>query len=293
MKKSFLAKVPTAIIYTFTVLFSALILYPFVYCLAYSFSDSTKAMTENIVLLPVGFTLRNYEKVFTNRDILNASMISVIRTVAGSLWAAAVTGMAAYGISKQSLPGRRFFTILFILPMYISGGLIPYYVLIHDLHLFNNILVYILPAGFYAMNMLIVRTYFDTIPPSLEESAKIDGAGYFKVFVKIILPLSMPVLSVIIMFTAVSQWNSYFDVVLFITRKNLFPLQTILQNLLQEAQTTIQSLQEGGQANRVRAVSSESIRMSTLIVTTVPIVIIYPFFQKHFVKGVIVGAVKA
>lgn len=292
MKKIKSGNISMTIINIFMIIFSALILYPFLYSLAYSFSDSTTAMTENIVLLPVGFTFRNYTKVFTNNSILTASMISILRTVTGSLWAAAVTSLAAYAVSKKDIPGRKLFTILFIIPMYISGGLIPYYVLIHDLHLFNNFLVYILPGGFYAFNMFMIRSYYDTIPQSLEESAKIDGASYFKIFMVIILPLSMPVISVILMFTAVAQWNSYFDVVLFITKRNLYPLQTILQNLLQETQTSIQSLQTGGQANN-RAISSESVRMSTLIITTIPIVIVYPFFQKHFVKGIMVGAVKS
>jgi putative aldouronate transport system permease protein len=291
MKKSKFS-ISLAIINIIVVVFSLLILYPFIYSMAYSFSDSSLAMTENIVLFPVGFTLRNYAKVFTNHSILSASMISILRTVIGALWAAIVTSLTAYAVSKQDLPGRKFFIMMFIIPMYISGGLIPYYVLIHDLHLFNNFLVYILPGGFYAFNMLMVRSYYDTIPPSLEESAKIDGAGYFRIFLVIIVPLSMPVLSVILMFTAVSQWNSYFDVVLFITKKNLFPLQTILQNLLQETQTSIQSLQTGGPANN-KVISSESVRMSTLMITTIPIVIVYPFFQKHFVKGIMVGAVKA
>ncbi len=293
MHKSFLEKVQQYAVNIIVLLFSVLILYPFLYCVAYSFSDSTRAMTENIVLQPVGFTFRNYSKAFNNPDILAATMISIARTVLGALWAALVTSLAAYAVSKRDLPGNKFFTIFFIIPMYISGGLIPYYVLIHDLNLFNNILVYILPGGFYAFNMLIVKTYFDTIPPSLEESAKIDGAGYGKIFIKIIIPLSMPVISVILMFTAVLQWNSYFDVVLFITQKKFYPLQTILQNMLQETQTSVQSLQTGGQAMNGRVISSESVRMATLVITTVPIVIVYPFFQKHFVKGMMVGAVKA
>lgn len=292
MKKSKSVSASSVIINIIITIFSVFILYPFIYCLAYSFSDSTRAMTENIIFLPAGFTLRNYSKVFTNSSILTASMISILRTIMGAFWAAAVTSLAAYAVSKQDLPGRKFFTMMFIVPMYISGGLIPYYVLIHDLNLFNNFLVYILPGGFYAFNMLMVKSYYDTIPPSLEESAKIDGAGYLTIFRVIILPLSMPVISVILMFTAVAQWNSYFDVVLFITKKGLYPLQTILQNLLQETQTSIQSLQTGGPSGN-RAISSESVRMSTLIITTVPIVLVYPFFQKHFVKGIMVGAVKS
>lgn len=281
------------LINTFMIVFSILILYPFLYCLAYSLSDSTRAMTENIVLMPVGFTFRNYTKVFADNSIFIAAAISVFRAVAGALWALALTSLAAFAVSKRDLPGNKFFNMFFIIPMYISGGVIPYYVTIHDLHLFNNLLVYILPCGFYAFNMLIVRTYFDTIPSSLEESAKIDGAGYFRIYWTIILPLSTPVLSVIAMFTAVSQWNSWFDVVLFITRKNLYPLQRVLQLMLEETMITTTSLQQGSSAINNRVISPESVRMATLIVTTLPIVMVYPFFQKHFVRGIMIGAVKA
>lgn len=293
MKQSRAGKTYTVIVDIFMIIFSILILYPFLYCLAYSLSDSTRVMTENVVLLPKGFTFANYSRVFRDNSIISATGISVFRAVAGSLWALALTSMAAYAVSKKDLPGNKFFNIFFIVPMYISGGIIPYYVTIHDLHLFNNVLVYILPAGFYAFNMLIVRTYFDTIPASLEESAKIDGANYFKIFWRIILPLSMPVLSVVAMFTAVSQWNSWFDVVLFITKPKLYPLQRVLQIMLEETMLDTSSLKQGSSAMSKRVISPESVRMATLIVTTLPIVIVYPFFQKHFVRGIMIGAVKA
>jgi putative aldouronate transport system permease protein len=273
-------------------LFSLFIIYPFIYCLSYSLSDSTRVMTENVLLAPIGFTLRNYSKVFSDSTIFHAAFISIQRTVLGSLWAAVLTFLAGYAVSKEDLPGRKFLTIFFIIPMYVSGGLIPYYMLIHDLHLFNNILVYILPGGFYAFNMMLVKSYFDTIPASLEEAAKIDGANYLTIFLRIILPLSKPILAVIIMFTAVSQWNSWFDVVLFITKKDLYPLQTVLQNMLAQSTMSMDAIRSGG-GSVVKTISPESVRMATLMVTTIPIVMVYPFFQKHFTKGIMVGAVKA
>lgn len=293
MNQSIGSKIYSIFVKIFMVIFSLLILYPFIYCLSYSLSDSTRAMTENVVLFPVGFTLRNYTKVFSDSSIFISTGVSVFRAVVGTIWTLALTSMAAYAVSKRDLPGNKFFNIFFVIPMYISGGIIPYYVTIHDLHLFNNLLVYILPGGFYAFNMLIVRTYFDTIPPSLEESAKIDGASYFSIYWNIILPLSKPALSVIAMFSAVSQWNSWFDVVLFITKKNLYPLQRVLQMMLEETTMTTAALQQGGMAMNNVVISPESVRMATLIVTTLPIVIIYPFFQKYFVRGIMIGAVKS
>lgn len=274
-------------------LLSLLVLYPFVYALAYSLSDSQAAVIRNIVVLPVEPTLDNYARAFRERSIYTAFLVSVYRAGVGAIWAVVITSLAAYAISKNDLPGRKLLTIIFIIPMYISGGLIPLYVLIYRLHLFNNLLAYILPHGFYAFNMLIMKTYFDTIPPSLEESATIDGAGYFWVYLRIILPLSKPVIVVIGMFTAVWQWNEWFDVVLYITNTRLYPLQRVLQVMLEEASTSTSEILSGGLRGTQKVMSPESVRMATLMITTIPIVLVYPFFQKHFVKGVMVGAVKA
>jgi putative aldouronate transport system permease protein len=272
---------------------SASILYPFIYCLAYSFSDSQAVMIKNITLLPIKFTLDNYRMALADSSIYLAFFVSVFRAVGGALWAVFVTSLAAYAISKPDLPGRKVLNILFIIPMYITGGLIPFYLLVHDLNLFNNILIYILPHGFYAFNMLIMMTYFKTVPASLEESASIDGAGFFRVYLHIILPLSIPVLVVIGMFTAVWQWNSWFDVVLYITRPELYPLQRVLQVMLEQSQISATSIMAGGLNGGARQVSPESLRMATLMITTLPIVIVYPFVQKYFVRGIMVGAVKA
>jgi putative aldouronate transport system permease protein len=274
--------------------FSLLILYPFIYCLAYSLSNSNAAMLTNITVYPVKFTFANYKKVFDNNDMYFAALVSLSRSVIGAIWCLSVTTMAAFAASKRFLPGHKFFNMLFIIPMYISGGLIPTYVIMNKLGLFNNFLVYILPHGFYAFNMLLIRTYFDTLPESLEESAKIDGASVSRVFFSIVLPLSMPVLSVITMFTLIWQWNSWFDVVLYITKKHLYPLQTILQNMLLDAATSTNQLLSGGIdiSGGNKSISPESLRMATLIITIIPIIAIYPFFQKYFVAGIMIGSVK-
>ncbi len=273
------------------VLLSFLMLYPFLYCLSYSFSNSREAMITNVVLLPVGPTFENFTYVFANNAIVHAFMISVLRTAAGILWALLVTGLAAYAISKKTLPFKRTLSIFFVIPMYISGGLLPTYVWIHDLHLFNNFLVYILPHGFWAFNMLLMRSYFDTIPESLEEASRIDGAKDLRILVQVVLPLSMPIISVIAMYVGVWHWNEWFEPLLYVTRPGLKPLQSILQRIIMESMGSAMEAQSGRVSER--EVSPTSIQMATLIVSTVPIVLIYPFFQRYFIQGVMIGAVKA
>lgn len=280
--------------YIFTLvmlILSIFTLYPFIYCLAYSLSNAQMAAIHNIVFWPAGFTLDNYFYVFRMSAIYDSALISVIRTVGGVLYSIILTGLASYAISKKELPGKRAITIFLIIPMYITGGLLPTYVLIHSLHLFNNILVYILPNGFWAFNMLLMRTYFDTLPVSLEESARLDGAGDVRIFIQIIFPLSLPIFAVVAMFNGVWQWNAWFDAVLYVTKMQLKPLQSILQMLISQNMAN-QVAQMSGKVVK-QEVSPESIRMATLILTTLPIVFIYPFFQKYFIKGVMIGAVKA
>jgi putative aldouronate transport system permease protein len=272
-------------------LIAIITLYPFWYCFVYSFSSAEKAAMTNVVLWPVGFSLDNYLTVFKMDIIYTSTLISIFRTVGGVLYSTTITGLASYAISKRDMPGNRAIALFLIIPMYISGGLLPYYVTISQLGLFNNLLVYILPHGFWAFNMLLMRTYFDTIPPELEESARLDGASELTIFLRIIVPLSMPIFAVIAMFSGVWQWNSWFDAALFVTKFELRPLQNVLQSLIQENTADLVTLMQG--RIQERTVSAETIRMTTLIVTTLPIVFIYPFFQKHFIRGIMIGAIKA
>jgi putative aldouronate transport system permease protein len=266
-------------------------IYPFWYCFVYSFSSAEKSAMTNVVLWPVGFNFDNYLTVFKMDIIYTATLISIFRTVGGVIYSLVITGLASYAISKRDMPGNRVLALFLIIPMFISGGLLPYYVTISQLHLFNNVLVYILPHGFWAFNMLLMRTYFDSIPPELEESARLDGASELTIFLRIVVPLSMPIFAVIAMFNGVWQWNSWFDAALFITKFELRPLQNVLQSLIQENTADLVMLMQG--RIQERTVSAETIRMTTLIVTTLPIVFIYPFFQKHFIRGIMIGAIKA
>jgi len=280
-----------AIIRILFIVLSFILLYPFIYCLSYSFSNSRQAMITNVVLLPIGFTLENFSYVFANNAIVQSFFISVLRTAAGIIWAVTVTGLAAYAISKRTLPFNRIISVFFVVPMYISGGLLPTYVWYHDLHLFNNFLVYILPHGFWAFNMLLMRTYFDTIPVSLEEASKIDGAKDLRILIQVVAPLSMPIVSVIAMYVGVWHWNEWFEPLLYVTNPNLKPLQSMLQRIIMESMGSAMEAQSGRVTEH--AVSPTSIQMATLIVSTLPIILIYPFLQKYFIRGVMIGAVKA
>jgi len=202
-----------------------------------------------------------------------------------------VTGLASYSISKQ-YPGKRLLTIFLIIPMYFSGGIIPFYVVIRQLGLFNNFLVYILPLGFSTWYMLLMRTFFESIPESLSESARLDGAGEFRIFYRIILPLSMPILATIAMFAGVGQWNSWFDGMIYVSRPQLRPMATMIQEMLQRFEfSDLRRAIE--QRVRDSTTSPESVKMATIIVSTVPIICVYPFLQRYFIKGVMIGAVKA
>jgi putative aldouronate transport system permease protein len=279
-----------ASIHVVLVLLSSIFLYPFLYCLSYSLSYSLKATVTDMMLLPAGFTFQNYYFVFSNTAIMRSFLISVLRTVAGIGWAVVVTGLAAYAISRRRLPFKRLISVFFIIPMYISGGLLPTYVLMHNLHLFNNFLVYILPHGFWAFNMLLMRTYFDTIPESLEEASRMDGAKDLRILVHVVLPLSMPIISVISMYVGVWHWNEWFEPLLYVTRPALKPLQSMMQRIVMESMGSAMEAQSGRVAEH--AVSSTSIQMATLVVSTLPIILLYPFMQRYFIQGVMIGAVK-
>ncbi|RED58193.1 carbohydrate ABC transporter permease [Cohnella phaseoli] len=268
-----------------------LMLYPFLYVFLYSISDSVAASARTLTFYPVKPTLYNYQVVLTNSGILNAFGISVARTVIGTLAHIIVTTMVAYALSKRYLKGRKGWLVYFMIPMFFSGGLLPYYVVIVKLGLSNSFWVYILPALFSTFNMLLAKVFFDQIPKSLEESAAMDGAGEARIFFRIVLPSSLPILATLAIFAGVAQWNSWFDVLLFVTKQNLLPVQTLLYKIILESQaTTVEQIMRMSQNKTT--ISSEAIKMTTLMVSTLPILFIYPFMQRYFIKGMMLGAVK-
>ncbi len=280
----------------FMLLIAVVTLYPFLNTLAVSLNAGNDTIRGGIYLWPRVWTDQNYRAVFAGGTIFNAFLISVARTVIATVVSLFLTSMLAYTISRKEYVFRKPITIIVVLTMYFSAGLIPYYFLIRDLHLLNNFLVYIIPGLVSAFNMIVIRTYIQTLPEGLIESAKIDGAGDFRTFISIILPLCQPVLATVALFIAVGQWNSWFDTFLFASSKqSLSTLQFELMKLLSSSMNSNSSasVANGADLNAVQnMVTPVSIRSAITIVASLPILIVYPFLQKYFVHGLQLGSVK-
>lgn len=266
---------------------SLMTLYPFLYVIFASFSDPVKLMGNSSLLLkPLGFSLNAYKKVFVNPSIYSGYLNTIFYVAAGTLVNILATCMAAYVLSRKQFMLRRFLTIMFIFTMYFNGGLIPSYLLIKDLGLINSRLSLILPGAVSTFNLMIMITGFEGIPQSLEESARIDGAGDWTILFRIIMPLAKPTIMVILLYYAVGHWNSWFNAMIYLRDADKMPIQIFLRDILTRSQLGAMT----GQTD-VEDVG-QTIKYATIIVSTVPILCIYPFIQKHFVKGVMIGAVK-
>lgn len=263
-------------------------LYPFYYVIISSLNDPIDLLNGPVYLIPRKFSLINYKYVLQDQRILRAGLITVARTVIGSLSAVLFTAAFAYGVSKPKLLGRKFFIGMALVTMYFSGGLIPSYILIaHGLKLQGKFLVFILPNLFSAFNAFVMMSFFRGISPEVEESARIDGANDLIIFFRLILPISLPILATITLFNAVFHWNSWFDALLYGGRK----LETLQQYLVK----AIQSANVNSKASNfvsTLTVSSTSVRLTTMVITAFPIVVAYPFLQRYFVKGIMIGSLK-
>lgn len=263
-------------------------LYPFLNVLAISLNDATDTLRNVNFIIPRQFTLYNYNYVFKEGGIFGPLVISIARTVIGTVLGVIGTAMLAYVLSRRDFVFQKLFTVMFVITMYVGGGLIPEYLLImRTLHLGNNFMVYILPGILWVYNMILVRSYIDGLPMALQEAAKLDGTNDFQVWYIVILPLCAPVIATIALFYAVGQWNSFMDTYLY--AKDLPTLQYKLYEIM--AQATMQ-LDPHSSSTLTRAVTPMAIRMAVTVVATVPIIIVYPFVQKYFVGGMTVGAVK-
>jgi putative aldouronate transport system permease protein len=271
--------------------FSVTVLYPFIYLMALSFNEGSDALRGGITVWPRKFTLENYSIIFGNDQLLHGLLISVLRTLIGGCCSIFFGGVVAYFFTKRNIVGYKFYVTLLVLPMYFSAGMIPTYLVYRALGLTNNFLVYIVPNLVWAYNILIIRTFILGLPPSLEESAFIDGANEYTIFFKIIFPLCTPVFATIFLFDAVWQWNSWFDTLLYAgTNENLNTLMSLLAKMIMQMKA---NEIVGLKASRgAKAITSDTLRAAMTIVTTLPIVMVYPFLQKYFVKGILVGAVK-
>ena len=273
-------------------LFTFTMIYPFLNIFAKSLSTGTAMIGKTVGLIPIQPTLKNYQIIFHDPLLTRALLVTIARTFAGSALHIIVVGAAAYGCSKKHLKGRMFIVIFFMIPMYFSGGLLPNYILIKNLHLMNNFLVYILPGMFNTFNFLVMMTYFRQLPESIEESAKIDGASDFHIFTRIVIPVSTPIIATILLFVAVGQWNSWFDAILYVNKAKLQPVQAVLQNIISGSQELLQNAQWGTKRASAVTYTTQSITMATLCFTVFPILLVYPFLQKYFVKGIMIGSVK-
>lgn len=278
-------------------IFALICLYPFWYILIYSLSDPTQA-NAGVTFWFRGFTLTNFEKVIQLKGIGSSILISVARTVLGTALSVFACSFMGYLFSKQEMPMRRLLYRLMVITMYVSGGLIPTYLAISAYGLPNTFWVYILPGIVSAYNVILVKTSVEQLPPSLEESAVLDGAGYFTVFRKLIFPLCMPIVATIATFTAVGQWNAYMDNYLYVSDSSLNTLQYLLYKFLNSTQELAKMLQQGD-ANAMQQMGTASqtitpmgVRMTITVITVVPIFCVYPFMQKYFAKGIMIGAVK-
>lgn len=274
------------------IILSVVMMYPFYYLLVYSFNEPMDAMRGGIYIWPRKFSTIAYRTVFQTRNIGQAAWMSFLRTFLGTSVSLFCTAMLSYVLSRKHLVLRKFFNKYFIITMYVSGGLIPTYMVIRSLRLLNTFWVYIIPGLINVFYMILIRTYMEGIPDSLSESAEIDGANDWVIFIKIMLPLCVPILAVIAIFTAVGHWNSWFDNFIYTSRKSeLTTLQLLLVNMLkQHAVTRSSDLLRPDQ--RTMAITQESIRAAITMIVTIPIILVYPFFQRHFTMGIMLGSIK-
>ncbi|ABX43562.1 carbohydrate ABC transporter permease [Lachnoclostridium phytofermentans] len=272
-------------------IFVIITLYPILNTLAISFNDGTDALRGGIYLWPRLFTWKNYQTIIHKQNLLTATEISILRTVIATVVQLFVTALLSYVLSRKNFIFRKQISLLYVLTMYVNGGLIPTFMLYKSLGLTNSFWVYIIPGMVSAFNMLVIRTYMVGLPDSLQESAEIDGAGHFTIFLRIIVPLCKPVFATIALFIAVYQWNSWFDTMLYNRMRGEFTtLQYELMKLLSSVTNNSSNAETMKQASN--QVTPASIRAAATIITSLPIVCLYPFLQRYFVTGLTIGGVK-
>ena len=275
------------------VLVMLVVLYPLYFIVIASFSDPLEVLSGHVIFFPKKVSLEAYKMVFRDAQILTGYRNTIFYTLLGTAVNIILTVLAAYPLSRRDLAGRKFFTVMLAVTMFFSGGLIPTYLMVSNtLHLLDTIWAMILPGAISVWNVIIVRTYFQTsIPQELSEAAMVDGCSDFMLLTKVILPLSMPVLAVMVLFYGVAHWNSFFNALIYLNDKAFYPLQLILRSILVQNTMSEDMLAEvDSLANR--QVMAETIKYALIVVASVPIIAVYPFLQKYFVKGIMVGAIK-
>lgn len=281
----------------FLVLLMASVLFPYLNVLAKSFNDGNDTMRGGITIYPREFSMQNYDAILGDDAFGRAFIVSVCSVVLGTLLSILVQFMAAYVFLHKDMFGSKLLYVFLIIPMYFGGGIVPTYILYSQIGLINNYMVYFLPGCFSFYNMIIIRSYMSSLPYSLHEAAKIDGANDLCVFFKIILPLAKPILATIALWTAVGIWSDWTTPLYYITKSKMYNLQYLLVQVLKEAEKVSQLITQAALRGEIietknTAITTEGVKCAQMIVSTIPIVIIYPFLQKYFIQGVTLGAVK-
>lgn len=274
-------------------LFLIVMIYPLWYCLVNSLSDPYEVYTGNVLLIPKKITFENYIAIFEKDSILRGFANTILYTSVGTAIGLFITFSAAYPLSKSNLFGGKFLMKLYLLPMFIGGGLVPTFILVKALNLYNTMWALVLPGALGVWNVIVVRTYMRTsIPKEIEESAMLDGANDIVLFFRIILPLCKPILAVMLMFHIVGYWNTYFNALIYLNDEKKYPIQLVLRSLL--IQSSLDDIiGSGGSLSMMeQTVKAEGIKYACIIVTTIPMLIIYPVFEKYFDKGMVIGSLK-
>ena len=268
-----------------------IVLVPLIFVVAASFSDPDLVLRGKVLLIPKGVTVKAYTLVFENQEIWQGYKNTVFYTVAGTAINIVLTVMAAYPLSRKEMAGRRFFTLVILFTMYFNGGLIPTYLLVRDLGMYNTVWAILIPAAISTYNLIVAKSFFEqSIPQELYESAKLDGCGSVRMLFSIVLPLSKAILAVLVLYYGVAHWNAYFNALIYLRDTSKHPLQVILRNILLLGQTEQMGSNDVGMGEKIKMV--EAIKYSVIVVSSVPILLLYPLAQRYFVSGVMIGAVK-
>lgn len=281
--------VGSVILYAILILLVFVCLYPFLNVLAYSLSGYNSVLSGKVTFYPIDFNLDAYKEILGKKQIWFSMRTTVLVTLMGTALSLALTILAAYALSRKKLPGKKIFSGLILFTMYFSGGMIPTFMVVKGLNLYDTLGALFIPQAINVFNFIVMRTFFRELPESLEEAALIDGASEVQVLFRIILPLSLAIIATMGLFYAVGYWNSYFDALLYIQNPDKYTLQLRLRSLLfgEELNNAGGGLEGGG-----TRVMTQSLKMATVAVSTIPILIVYPWLQKYFVKGVMLGSVK-
>lgn len=280
--------------YTVMVLLAFIMIYPLWYCVAGSLNEGMDYLRGGVFLWPRKWTLANYKAVFLDSAILNAFWGTIWKCLVGTVTSVLCTAMVAYAITRPKLRLKKLYIPFIMLTMFFSGGLIPYFILIVDLGLYDSFWVYVIPTMFSAYNMIIIQSFMRELPSELIESAKLDGASEYRIFFQMILPLSKPVLATIALFTVVTHWNSYFDSMMYTSSQELQTIQLFLKKVITDPSVSrgLGSAATIAIPDQAATLTPQVVKLATMVVTALPVVCIYPFLQRYFVKGVTVGAVK-